>query len=52
MKTMSGVIFAVAALAATVLAGCNTVEGFGRDVSAGGKVISDTADKTQRAITQ
>jgi predicted small secreted protein len=33
----------IAALAATLpLAACNTVEGFGRDISAGARTVQDT----------
>lgn len=41
----------VAALLLTGLAACNTVEGAGKDIQAGGKVIADTAEKTKRAIS-
>ena len=43
---------AVMALGLTALAACNTIEGLGEDVSAGGEAISNTADKTQKAISQ
>jgi predicted small secreted protein len=32
-------------LAALALAGCNTVEGFGKDVKKGGEAIEKAADK-------
>jgi len=40
----------VALLAIPLLAGCNTVGGFGEDVSATGRFISDGADSTQQAL--
>lgn len=43
---MSKVIAAIA-LAAVVLTGCNTMKGFGQDVSKAGDKVSDTATKTQ-----
>lgn len=30
-----------------VMSGCNTVHGFGEDVSAGGKALSSSANKVQ-----
>ena len=36
---------------AIALAGCNTVEGVGRDVQGAGEVIEKGAKKTKRAIT-
>jgi entericidin B len=41
-----------AALAATLafLGGCNTVEGVGKDVKAGGAAIENAADKTQKKM--
>ena len=30
-----------------VLAGCNTIEGMGKDVKKGGEKIEDTADKAK-----
>lgn len=41
---------AIATLAAGLLAGCNTVEGAGKDVSAAGKAVSDTARKVRRSL--
>ena len=32
--------------AALLLAGCNTMEGLGKDVEAAGEAIEDTADET------
>jgi predicted small secreted protein len=52
MKTLRLLLVALAGVASIGVAGCNTVEGLGRDVSAGGEAISDTADKTQEAISQ
>ncbi len=42
-------LFTAAALLAS-LAACNTVEGVGRDVSAGGQVIAGTAEKVSQEI--
>ncbi|MGF1660529.1 MAG: entericidin A/B family lipoprotein [Rubrimonas sp.] len=41
------VVFGLAGLSA-----CNTVQGVGEDVSAGGKAITKGAEQTQKAITQ
>jgi predicted small secreted protein len=30
-----------------IISGCNTVHGFGEDVSAGGKALSNSANKVQ-----
>lgn len=38
------------ALAGAVLAGCNTVEGLGRDVQSGGSAISGGASKVQQKL--
>jgi predicted small secreted protein len=38
---------ALLALMMIVVAGCNTVEGAGKDVSAGGKAIEKAADKAK-----
>jgi len=38
------------ALSALVLAGCETVEGFGRDVEAGGEAISESANEVQNDV--
>lgn len=43
---------AALALGLAALAACNTVEGLGEDVSAGGEAISNTAEKTEQAITK
>ena len=37
----------IAVLAVLVLAGCNTVEGLGKDIRKGGEVIEDTARKAK-----
>ena len=37
--------------AAIALAGCNTVQGVGRDVQGAGKVIETGAAKVKRAVT-
>jgi predicted small secreted protein len=37
----------ITALAVLVLAGCNTVEGLGKDIKKGGEVIEDTARKAK-----
>ena len=39
----------IAAAAGLVLAGCNTVEGFGRDLSATGEAIASAAHDTRTA---
>ena len=45
-------ISALFALAGLVfgLAGCNTIEGVGKDVQSGGKAIENAADKTQKKM--
>jgi entericidin B len=40
-------LLASAALAVVSLSACNTIRGAGRDVSAGGEVVSDAASKVQ-----
>lgn len=40
------------ALATVFLAACNTVEGVGEDVQAGGEAIEDTARATQEEISE
>lgn len=40
----------LALCAALALAGCNTMEGFGRDVSATGDALEGTAEDTQRSM--
>lgn len=42
----------ILALAAMLLAGCNTVEGVGRDVQAGGEAVEDVARDTREEITE
>lgn len=42
-------LLSAAALLASIAA-CNTVEGVGRDVSAGGQVITGTAQEVSREI--
>jgi predicted small secreted protein len=45
---MRKLIVLAAAAAALWVAGCNTVEGLGRDVAAAGKGIANTADDVRR----
>lgn len=40
----------VAATAAIVLTGCNTIKGFGKDVSKGGQAVSNTAEKVEHKM--
>jgi entericidin B len=48
-ETLMKIVFAfLVALAA--LAGCNTVEGMGRDLSAAGSAMSDSADDAKRRL--
>jgi len=42
----------IAIVAFSLLAACNTIEGAGRDIQAGGEVISEGASKTKKAITR
>ena len=44
MKTILATFLAVTMM---LVAGCNTVEGAGKDVSAGGKAIERAADKAK-----
>jgi predicted small secreted protein len=44
-------MLAFAGAGALSLAACNTVEGAGRDVSATGHAISNTAEKTKKDMT-
>jgi len=44
MKTTVAALLAVMMM---LVAGCNTVEGAGKDVSAGGKAIEKAADKAK-----
>ena len=37
-------------LAAMFLAGCNTIEGVGKDIKKGGEVIEKTAEKTSEKM--
>ncbi len=39
-----------ATLISLTLAGCNTISGIGQDVSAGGKALTKSADKTQQDL--
>ena len=41
---MKKLYLSVAAFAALLVAGCNTVEGIGQDVSSVGETVSDAAD--------
>lgn len=38
-------LIAYAGLAATVMTGCNTMEGLGKDIKKGGQKIEDAADR-------
>ena len=41
----------IASIAAVVvLTGCNTIKGFGKDVSKAGEAVSDTAQKVEKKI--
>jgi len=40
-------VFTVVLMLQGGLAGCNTIEGAGKDISAAGKAIKDTAEKTK-----
>lgn len=44
---MKTAIATLLALMMTLIAGCNTVEGAGKDVAAGGKAIERAADKAK-----
>ena len=46
MKTAMKKLLALAAVFA-VLAGCNTIEGAGKDIKKGGEVIEKAADKAK-----
>lgn len=46
MKTIIKVLLPLAALT-LLLSGCNTVQGVGQDLSAGGRAISHTAKKVE-----
>ena len=41
---------AAALFAALLLAGCNTIGGFGQDVEEGGSAIQDTAQDAEQSI--
>ena len=43
----AAILFLLAALA---VAGCNTVQGFGRDVNKAGDAVTDTAAETERKL--
>jgi predicted small secreted protein len=45
---MRSFIVLAAAAAALLVAGCNTVAGVGRDVSAAGHAVTNTADDAKR----
>ena len=45
---MKAMIFAL--LGALAIAACNTVEGAGRDIQAGGKAISNTAESVEKKM--
>jgi entericidin B len=46
LKTI-GLTIAAAAIVSIALTGCQTVKGFGEDLSAGGKAISHAAQKSE-----
>ncbi|MFN3608921.1 MAG: entericidin A/B family lipoprotein [Hyphomonas sp.] len=50
MKKVIAALFAVAVLPA--LAACNTIEGVGKDVKAGGKAVEETAVEVKEEITK
>ena len=43
-------VIAAIALVGMVLTGCNTMKGFGKDVSKTGDAVTNTAQKTQNKI--
>jgi entericidin B len=43
-------IFALALIATALLAGCNTMEGVGRDVSTAGHAVTGQAQETERQM--
>jgi predicted small secreted protein len=45
-------ITAAALLALSVLTACNTIEGIGKDVKAGGEVVEETAKDVKEEITK
>lgn len=44
------IIFCLAALSTLAFTGCNTVEGAGKDVSAAGHAVTDTARDTKHEM--
>lgn len=44
-------LLAGAMLAVSLLAGCNTVRGLGKDLQAGGEAISETSDEVKDFLT-
>jgi predicted small secreted protein len=42
----------VVAIGGLGLAGCNTIEGMGRDVQAAGSAVESTAEETKEQMTQ
>lgn len=51
MRKLMYVLGAVAVLAlGPVLSACNTTEGAGEDISAAGKAMSNTAEKTKQSM--
>lgn len=49
MKTLMKKLFNVL-IATLLLAGCNTIEGVGKDIKKGGEVIEKTAEKTAEKL--
>jgi entericidin B len=47
---MRAIKFAILALTALTLVGCNTAEGIGKDVQAGGKAIEKSATKVKKKL--
>ena len=47
---MRGATATLFAMIAVMLAACNTVEGIGRDVQSGGRVIEQGAEKTKQSL--
>ena len=47
---MCAVKLALLSLTALLLAGCNTAEGIGKDVQAGGKVIEKSAQDVKKKL--
>ena len=46
------VLVLVVALGGLGLAGCNTIEGMGRDVQAAGSAVERTAEQTKEEMTE